>query len=384
MRKRPATLAAHPPEPVETASRAIAPPITPASVYRFPDLDALLDASKGRAPREGFYRRYGNPNGRQLEEAVAALEGAEEALACTSGMAACHALFGSLLRRGDRVAAASDLYGGTTAFLRDQLPRLGIEVVFEPLESLERGIPAGTAMVAVESISNPLCRVADLGSLSRACRKGGALLVVDNTFATPVLCRPLERGADLVWHSGTKFLNGHGDAVSGIVCGPAPRIARARALAIGIGGTISPLDAWLTLRGMKTLDLRMRKSCANAERLSARLARHPAVKAVHYPGRNRHLEGGRGAIFSFELKGGLAAADRFVRGCRLAALAPSLGDVTTTLSHPARSSHAYLGAAERAAMGVTDGLIRVSTGIEDPKDLLEDFERALGARGRKR
>jgi methionine-gamma-lyase len=201
--------------------------------------------------------------------------------------------------------------------------------------------------------------------------------VVDNTFATPVLCRPLEWGADIVFHSGTKFLNGHGDATSGIIVGKAEIIRSMRKLTILAGGVISPLDAWLTSRGLKTLGLRVERASQNAAKLAQYLATHRKVGRVHYPKASRYIKPLLGPMLSFEVKGGLKAADRFVRACRLIELVPSLGDVTTTSSHPARSSHAYLSPKAREAMGVTDGLIRISTGIEDVADLLEDLSCAL-------
>jgi cystathionine beta-lyase/cystathionine gamma-synthase len=371
------TIAVHSAREFPGPSTPIAPHLTLASVHRFGDLESLTAASRGEAAPWAFYRRYGHANGRQLEETVAALEGAEDALACASGMSAALAIFSTLVGKGDRVVAARDLYGGTRSFLAREPGRRGVEVEFRPLEEIERGVPAGTRLVIVETISNPLVRVADLARVARNARRAGALLVVDNTFATPFLCRPLEWGADLVYHSGTKLLNGHGDAVSGIVCGAAGLIKLLRKFAISVGATISPLDAWLTLRGLKTLGVRVARGCENAARMASFLARHPKVSRVHYPRAGRTLARYRGTILSFELRGGLRAASRFFRACRLIALAPSLGDVTTTSSHPARSSHAYLSEEERAAMGVTDGLVRLSAGLEDAEDLLEDLSRAL-------
>ncbi len=371
------TRAAHPPGPETGPSEPLAPPITLASVHRFPDLDTLGAASRGELAREGFYRRYGHANGRQLEECVASLEGSEDALACTSGMAAAHAMISALAARGGLVVAARDLYGGTTSLLRQLLPRLGVELRFLPLEDMERALPSGTKLALAETISNPLVRVADLSRLAKSARAAGARLLIDNTFASPVLCRPLEWGADVVWHSGTKFLNGHGDAMSGIVCGSKELLRPMRKLAILVGGTVSPLDAWLTLRGIKTVGVRVERASRNAALIARRLGRHPKVLRVHYPGAQRYVSPGRGPVLSFEVRGGVKGADRFVRACRLLELAPSLGDVSTTLSHPARSSHAGLTPAERAAIGVTDGLLRVSTGIEDSADILEDFEQAL-------
>ena len=371
------TIAAHPPPEAPSPSHPIAPPINLASVHRFPDLDTLLAASRGEKAAWSFYRRYGHPNGRMLEETVAALEGAEEALACASGMSAVAAIFQGLCAKGDRVVASRELYGGTYAYLQKELPKIGVETEFLAPAELPKAIRPGTKAVVVETISNPIIRVADFAAVSKAARKAGATLIVDNTFATPFLCRPLEWGADVVFHSGTKFLNGHGDATSGVIGGPAALLKPMRKYTILAGGVISPMDAWLTLRGLKTLGLRVERSSENAAALAKFLGRHGKVLRVNYPGPSKYLKPHRGPMLSFEVRGGLRAADRFVRACRLIELAPSLGDVTTTSSHPARSSHAYLSPADRAAVGVTDGLLRISTGIEDVADILEDLSQAL-------
>lgn len=372
-----ATIAVHPPGPEATPTIPIAPPITVASSYRFGDLDTLLSASRGEKAVQTFYRRYGHPNGRMVEQTLAALEGAEEALACSAGMSAVATVFQSMAAKGDRILAARDLYGGTYAYLDKFMGKLGVEVEFSDLRQIEKEIPPGVKLVVVETISNPLIRVADLASIARNAKKVGAKVVVDNTFATPVLCRPLEWGVDVVFHSGTKFLNGHGDATSGIVAGKADLIQAMRKITILAGGVISPLDAWLTLRGMKTLGLRVERASENAAKLVRFIGRHRKVAAVHYPKPNKYLKPLLGPMLSFELRGGLKAADRFVRACKLIDLVPSLGDVSTTSSHPARSSHAYLSRSAREAMGVTDGLVRISTGIEDAADILEDVSQAL-------
>ena len=372
-----ATVAAHPPDPAETPTRPISAPLTTASVYRFGDLDTLLSASRGEKAAQSFYRRYGHPNGRMVEETVATLEGAEDALACSAGMSAVATIFQTLLQRGDRVLAARDLYGGTYAYLDTFMARLGVEVEFADLKEIEKSVPEGVRLVVVETISNPLIRVADLATISKHAKKAGATLVVDNTFATPILCRPLDWGADVVFHSGTKFLNGHGDATSGIIVGKADVIKAMRKLTILAGGVISPLDAWLTSRGIKTLGLRVERASQNAAKLARFLSSHRKIDRVNYPKANKIVKPLLGPMLSFEVKGGLKAADRFVRSCKLIELVPSLGDITTTSSHPARSSHAYLSPAARAAMGVTDGLIRISTGIEDVADILEDLSSAL-------
>jgi methionine-gamma-lyase len=377
MKRGRATIAAHPPEEAPSPSRPISPPINLASVHRFHDLDTLLAASRGEKAAWSFYRRYGHPNGRMLEETVAALEGSEDALACASGMSAVAAIYQALCSRGDRVVASRELYGGTYAYFQKELPKIGVEVEFVAPGDLPAAIRPGTRAVAIETISNPLVGVADFAAVAKAAKKAGATLIVDNTFATPVLCRPLEWGADVSFHSGTKFLNGHGDATSGIICGPAALIKSMRKYTVLAGGVITPLDAWLTLRGVKTLGIRVQRASENAAAIARFLSRHRKVSVVNYPGPSKYLKPLRGPMLSFEVKGGLRAADRFVRACRLIELAPSLGDVTTTSSHPARSSHAYLSPADRAKVGVTDGLIRISTGIEDLTDILEDLSQAL-------
>jgi len=372
-----ATIAAHPPDPAESPSEPLSPPISLASVYRFGDLDTLLSAAHGEKAAQTFYRRYGHPNGRMLEQTLAALEGGEDALACGAGMAAVATIFQTMVTKGDRILAARELYGGTFAYLQKFMGKLGVEVEFANLRQIEQGVPSGVKLVVVETISNPLIRVADLARISAHAKKAGAKVIVDNTFATPFLCRPIEWGADVVFHSGTKFLNGHGDATSGVIAGPADVIQAMRKVTILAGGVISPLDAWLTLRGLKTLGLRVERASENAAVLAKYLSRHRKVASVNYPKANKYVKPLLGPMLSFDLRGGIEAADRFVRACRLIELVPSLGDVTTTSTHPARSTHSYLSKADREAVGVTDGLIRISTGIEDVDDILEDLSQAL-------
>lgn len=374
-KRRLATIAVHT-EPVAAGAEPLAPHITVSSVYAFPDLDALLEAAQGKRD-QGFYRRYGHPNARMLETCVRDLEGGEDALACGSGMSTAMALFWTTLQRGDHLVAARDIYGGTYAFLQKEFGKLGVDVTFcesDPA-SVEAAMRPTTRAVFLETITNPLMRAPELPKIVEIAHRRGALAMVDNTFATPVHCRPLEQGVDVVYHSGTKFLGGHGDAVSGVLVGRADLVKRARKFAIGIGAVISPLDAWLTLRGVKTLGVRVERASSNADALAKRLARHSKVRRVHRAKPRPWLASG-GPMWSFDA-GSLQAADRFLRACRLVQLAPSLGDVSTTTSHPARSSHAYLSPEERRKVGVTEGLIRVSTGIEDVADLLDDFEQAL-------
>lgn len=318
-------------------------------MYAFSTLEDLEAVTGG----PNYYRRYGHLNSVMLERAVADLEGGEAALATGAGMSALTAVLGAVLRRGDRVDAAPDLYGGTVAMLRREMPRLGVKL------SSRRA-----HVTIVETISNPLLRVAPIAELAR--RRG--LLIVDNTFATAAVCRPLSLGADVVILSATKFLGGHSDCVAGVAVGPKRIIEPARRIAVQQGLVASPLDAWLALRGLRTLALRMERACRNAAALARVLRAHRRVKRVHYPD--------LGAMLSFELEN-RRAVSRLVRRLRLVRLVPSLGDVATTVSHPASSSHRNLSAAERRRLGVVDGLVRVSVGIEDADDIIADFEGAL-------
>lgn len=368
-------------------STPTAPPIYQTSVYTFPDL-ASLDAVQDGTARGYMYGRYGLPDHTALERAVAALEGAEAAVACASGMGAIAAALLAALSGGGKVAAARELYGGTYGLL-EELGRFGVGTTWVDagnLAGVEAALKGGCRLLLVETLSNPLVRVADLPALAAAAHLAGALFLVDNTFATPCLCRPLRHGADAVVHSVTKFLGGHHDLTAGVLVGTARFIREARRVAMRFGPTLGPHDAWLAVRGMKTLSLRMARTCENALALAAFLAGHPKVTAVHYPGLPSHpgnplacrlLTGGFGGVLAFEMRGGLEAADALVKALRLITLVPSLGGVATTLSHPVKTSHRGLSPAERERLGVRDGLLRLSVGIEDAADLTADLAQAL-------
>ena len=366
-----ATLCAH-------AGGARAPAATPRthvtplwqnSVFDFESIEESVPALAGRGGH--FYRRHGVPNTDELAAAVAALEGAEAALAASSGMGAIACAVLSMCSAGDRLLVQQDAYGGTTALLDRDLARLGVTCVRVDAYDVA-GVSAqlaGARMLLVESLSNPLLRETDVPALAAACRAAGVTLMVDNTFATPVRDRPLAAGADLVVHSATKFLGGHHDVVAGVLCGRAPLIEAATSFAARIGLVAAPFDAWLAVRGLRTLEVRMRRAWATTAELAGRLAGHPAVRRVHAAERS--------ALVSFDA-GDLAAAEQVVRGCRLITLSPSLGGVTTTLSHSASSSHRNLSVQERAAAGIGEGLLRVSVGLEDVDDLWADLSAALG------
>ena len=365
------------------------PPIYAASVFSFDTLSQLDEVWEGRS--KGYvYSRMRNPGIDLLEEAVNSLECGAGAVAFASGMAAITVSLLSVLSSGDHVVSAKVLYGGTYTFLHDELPKRGVSTTFVDVNNLaevKSAMTPSTKVIYCETVSNPLMEVADLTPLAYIAAAGDAILVVDNTFASPVLCKPLDFGADVSIHSSTKYLNGHSDVTGGVAIAKyEPLAAKIRSLASLYGPVPSPFDAWLILRGIRTIDLRVKRCSENALRLAAFLATHPKVAAVYYPGLcssphhmrgEQYLGGGFGGMLSFEAKGGLDGARKIIDSLEMAELVPSLAGVSTTVSHPAKTSHRGLPAAERIASGVADGLIRVSVGIEDYADIEDDFEQAL-------
>jgi cystathionine beta-lyase/cystathionine gamma-synthase len=335
-----------------------------------------------------YIRLNNTPNHRALHAKLAALEGTESALVFGSGMAALSTMMLTLLRPGDHLLAQPGLYGGTHELIVKDLAALGIEHDF-----LDPDDPAGwdrlvrpeTRLVHCEAISNPLLRVIDLPALAAFARRRGLLATIDATFATPVNFRPAAHGFDLVMHSATKYLNGHSDIVAGSVAGPAALVDAIRHKLNHLGGALDPHACFLLQRGLKTLALRVRAQNRSAQVLAEHLAAHPAVARVHYPGlpsdpghaRARALFQGFGGMLSFELAGDAGAADRLLAALRLPIVAPSLGGPETLVTLPARSSHSGLDPAARRALGIADGLVRVSVGLEAVEDLVEDFDRAL-------
>ncbi len=376
------------------------PPVHLANVYVFEDLDQVDSVWEGR--EAGYvYGRFGSPNHTMLEDTLASLEGGEQALVTASGMGALSAFLLGSLRPGEHLVAGQDLYGATTALLRDQAARWGIRVTFvdaTEAATVEAVLTETTRAILVEAISNPLLRVADLPGLVDLARKRGLILLVDSTFASPALLRPLDHGASVVHHSATKYLSGHGDVTAGVLSGPRALIDAARAQAIRVGLNLGPFDAWLTQRGVRTLALRMERHSANALELARFLAGRREVAGVHYPGLPQHpqhalaralLPGGFGGMLSFDLAGGATAVHRLfgalaegpgslAREPKIA-FAPSFGDVTTTWTYPARTSHRPLSEDERAKLGIGPGLVRLSVGIEDVEDLKEWLDDALRA-----
>lgn len=387
----PDTLAVHAGQPaLDRKDAPVTADIAVGSASGYPDLQALAAAM---AEHRG-YGRWGTDNHRQLEAAVASLETVDaqarvDAVSVASGMAAIAVALMSELNSGDHLVAAHDCYGTTLTFLRDDLPRFGITssvVDFQDLDAVKGAITNRTRILLCEVCTNPLIRVPDLEAISTIAHQAGALLVVDNTVPTPVLCQPFRWGADVVVHSATKNLSGHADVIGGLVVGKAAWAEGARVFAQTFGPTLGPFDAWLTLRGIRTLAVRMARHTANALTLAQFLERHPAVTRVAYPelesspfcSRARQLlPSGAGALLSFELAAGKPALDAMIRRLRFVRLMPSLGNVATTLSHPASTSHRGLSSTERERAGISDGLLRCSVGLEHPDDLLAEFDQAL-------
>lgn len=355
--------------------------------YRSTDeLDKVFDDNSS-----GYvYTRYGNPTTRALEAAVATLEGTADAVAFPSGMAAIAAALTATVANGEALLASQDVYGATFAFIQNELSRFGVEGQFInvlDLAGLQRTVQARKpAAIIVETISNPLLRVADIRAIARISGEAGAKLIVDNTFATPVLVNPAALGADMVIHSTTKYLGGHGDVTGGVIATNAETARRLREQAKLNGAVAGPFDAWLTLRGIKTLPLRMRHQCDSAATIAAWLARHGAIDRVYYPGKDSSLPAGQfndgraGAMVSFEIRD--AERDQvfaFLDALQLCVPATTLGDVYSLVLYPAMSSHRALTSEQRASIGISDGLVRLSVGIENAEDIMNDLDQALEA-----
>lgn len=368
-------------------SRPVVQPIYQTSVFSFKSLEDVDQAFSGD---EGafVYSRYGNPSLQVLEQALAQLEGGEAALVASSGMASISSAVLSLCGAGDHIITTQDLYGGTQVLFSREMSRLGIEVSFVDVTQtsrIEEAIKPNTKVLFVETISNPLMKVVDLGALAAIKRGYGLKLLVDNTFASPLVCRPLELGVDLVIESLTKYLNGHSDVTGGVVIGSKELIDQMRPLHINMGGVPSPFDCWLVMRGLKTLPLRMKQHCSNALHVAEFLATQPGVTHVYYPGLPGHPQhklaqkqmSSFGGMLSFVVAGGCYAADKVIKRLKFIEFVPSLAGVATTISHPAKTSHRGMTSFDRAKLGIDDGMIRVSVGIEDPEDICADFEQAL-------
>ena len=375
-----ATRAIHSGQEPDPLTGAVTVPIYPTSTY----------VQQGIGEHKGYeYSRVSNPTRTRLEQNLAALEGGVAARVFSSGMAAIHAIV-NMLKSGDHLVCGNDLYGGTPRLFNQVMADFGLEFSYvdtTDAENVERAVRKNTRMVYIETPTNPLMRLSDLAAIGGICRRKKVLLVVDNTFMSPYFQQPLALDADLVVHSTTKFLNGHSDGLGGVVvCARQEHSEKLAFLQKATGAILSPFECWLVLRGVKTLAARMEIHDRNGRIVADFLAKHQKIKAVYYPGLADHPQHalakrqmrGFGSMITFET-GSLKNANRMLKRLRICSLGESLGGVETLISHPATMTHAALGEKGRKSIGITDGMVRISVGIEDVKDILEDLDQALEA-----
>lgn len=365
-------------------------PIVQSVSFGYGDLDEWQAVALGE--RDGhIYSRNSNPTVGVFEKKVRLLEGAEAATSFASGMAAISNSLFSILRPGDRVVTVKDTYGGTNQLFREFVPAIDVDVCLcdtADHEQMEAEIQRGCRLVYLETPTNPTLKLVDVARLARAAHRVGAIVITDNTFATPINQRPLELGSDLVVHSASKFLGGHADALGGVVCGPKELIQQIFHYREITGAVLDPFAAYLLLRGLKTLQIRVERQNSSAMKIARFLENHPLVARVHYPGLESHpqhdiakmqMRGGFGGVMSFVLKGDYETVKAFLPALRFVHRAANLGAVETTVGPPATTSHVEVTARDRAAMGIPEALVRYSTGIEDVDDLIADLEQALAS-----
>jgi methionine-gamma-lyase len=386
--KRPgdATLAIHAGEEKFRIGAPVGISIARTSTFTFASTEEMKRRAEGKSSAY-IYSRYGNPTLAIAEKKIAVLEGAEDAVVTASGSAAISAALLSQLRAGDELIATRQLYGGSYRLLRDVFPKYGIVVrhVEADLAGIERLVSPRTKVLYVETPTNPTLRIVDLKKAVAFANEWGLISLVDNTFASPVLQKPLEIGFNIVLHSASKYLAGHSDVIAGVAAGSAALIEKVRANVIQLGGSMDPEAAFLLIRGMKTLEIRIERQCKTAMAVAKYLAKHPKVARVHYPGLPSHPDHrlakrqmrGFGAMMAFDLKGGLPAARRFCDRVHVFLLAASLGGVESLVVLPIYTSHYKISLPELQAAGVLPGTVRVSVGLEDPEDLIEDLRQAL-------
>ena len=371
----------------ENRTRAVSPPIWQTTTFSADSSEHFAEIASAVRPAE-FYTRYGNPTHREVEATVVALEGGEAALLTSSGMGAVFTALMSTLDAGDHVVAQTNHYAGAMTLFEELPRRFGVEVTVVDqtrAEEFAAALRPNTRVVYAESPTNPLMKITDLRAVAELARARGVTTIVDNTFATPLNQRPLEFGFDCVVHSATKYLGGHSDVTAGVVVSSREFVERAWHFSLLAGSVLSPFDGWLLLRGLRTLALRVERHNSNALALARFLEGRPEVERVHYPGLESHPQhelagaqmSGFTGMFSTELRGGFEAAERFIAGLRLATNAASLGGHETLVVHPAAMWRGYMTAEQLRERGLSESLVRVSVGVEDEKDLLEDFARAL-------
>lgn len=381
-----ATLAIHAGEERSRVGAPVGTAISRTANFTFESTEEMKRWAEGKSPAY-IYTRYGNPTLATAEEKIAALEGAEAAVVTASGSAAISATLLSQLRAGDELIATRQLYGGSYRLLRDVFPRYGIVVrhVEADLAGVERSVNPRTKALYIETPTNPTLRLVDLAKAVAFAKEWGLVSIVDNTFASPVLQKPLKVGFNIVVHSASKYLAGHSDVIAGAAAGSAGLIRRVRENVIQLGGSMDPEAAFLLIRGMKTLEVRVERQCENAMAVAKFLAKHPKVARVHYPGLPSHPDHNLakrqmrafGAMMAFDFKGGLAAARRFCDRVRVFLLAASLGGVESLVILPIYTSHYNMRPEELRGAGVQPGTVRVSVGLEDAEDLIEDLRQAL-------
>jgi cystathionine gamma-synthase len=383
------TRAVHAGEPREKAGNAVTTPIFQTATYVFRDTHELIEYMEGNIEREE-YGRYGNPTQRVVERKLAALDGGEAALLFSTGMCAITTTLLAMLGKGSHLVLTEDGYRRTRQFCRTLLRRLGIEYTFVETgnyAALEAAIRPTTRLIFSESPTNPHLRVMDLEKLVDIGRKQHVKIAIDSTFATPYNQRPLDFGIDLAIHSATKYLGGHNDLLAGVVVGSRDMVSAIRDMQAMLGGIVDPHTAYLLLRGVKSLGLRIRKQNENGMAVARFLEGHPRIRRVYYPGLSSHPDykvaceqmKGFGGVVSFEIDGGLQTTSAFVDHLRIPYIAPSLGGVETLIEQPALMSYYEMSSEERAAIGISDQLIRLSLGVEDAEDLIADLDQALAA-----
>lgn len=368
--------------------KPVIPPVCFSATYEFECTDDLIDVVQNRS---GFiYSRWDNPTVREAENALAAMEGYEEAVAFGSGMAAITTSMMAFLDRDSRIIAMRETYGGTFVFIQQFLPRLGIETVDLGCDELERfyaEMDKGLTLLYLETPTNPLLRVIDVKPLADEAHKKGAIVMLDSTFASPVNQRPIGLGVDITIHSATKYLGGHHDITAGFVCCNKEHFQRIWDYRKVLGGILDPMTAFLALRGMKTLELRVKRQNDSAMKIAQFLANHKKVSVVNYPGLPVHPDHaiaikqmkGFGGMLSFELKADFDGTKRFMDNLKVIKLATSLGGVTSLATQPVTNTHVALSPAERKKTGISDSLVRLSVGIEDPEVLIQDIQQAFNA-----
>jgi len=381
------TKAVHAGEKRDPSTGAVVTPIYETSVFAFSRTKELIDVMSGK--KGGYiYTRYGNPTVRTVERKMVELEGAEDVAVFSSGMAAIATTIFTLVSSGDHVVSTRDLYGGTLAFFKEVLPKFGVEaslVEATDFDEMKSAIQENTKVIYAETPTNPTLKLVDVSKVAKLGKKKGITVVVDSTFASPYNLKPIQFGVDVVIHSATKYLGGHNDVTAGMVGGSENFVQKLKEMRKHFGGTLDPLAAWLLLRGLKTLGLRMERHNSNGVRVAKYLEKHPKVKRVYYPGLPSHPQysiakrqmKGFGGVVSFEIDGDFEKTMKFVDNLKLCYLAASLGGAETLATQPVTCSHYFVSAEDRKKAGITDQLVRLALGIEDPEDIIADLEQAF-------